>query len=137
MVTKKQIQLLQRSWDMLGMQNQEMMERVYLNLFAAHPEYRKLFIKSPHDMSISLVRTFNVVLTSLEDLEQLRPIIFGMGIYHHKFKLSESHFISLRKAILDAMAVQLGDLMTPDIEDAWGMAFDEIAKIMLDGIQSA
>ncbi|MCP1292176.1 globin [Chromobacterium sp. S0633] len=137
MVTKKQIQLLQRSWDVLGMQNQEMMERVYFNLFTAHPEYKKLFIKSPHDMSVSLVRTFNVVLTSLEDLEQLRPIILGMGIYHHKFKLSESHFKNLRKAILDAIAIQLGDLMTPDIEDAWGTAFDEIARIMLEGIRSA
>lgn len=137
MITERKIQLLQRSWDMVGIQNQEMMERVYKNLFLLDPESKELFTTSAHDMGITLARTFNVVLTSLGDLEQLRPIILGMGRYHQKFNLSESHFQCLRKAILAAIEDQLGDLMTPDIGEAWGTAFDEIAKIMLEGMQPA
>ncbi|XP_063240468.1 myoglobin-like [Bacillus rossius redtenbacheri] len=121
---------------------------IFMAMFQQHPEYQKLFPKfsnvplSELRGNSNLVKHATMVMEALttvvgdlskpaENLEKLRQL----GRKHAKFHLTEAHFQTIRKAILDVLKQKLGSKMDGAAEKSWNKVLDFVFSGMMAGVQ--
>ena len=133
-MTPEQIELVQRAWGKVTALNHTYVQEVYEELFRLSPALRDLF-PDPAGMPITKVSdTLNTVITSLEQLDALGFIIRDLGRRHHKFQVQPHQFELLKQALTTVLARRLGASFKPELAEAWSQMYDEIAVLMLEGL---
>lgn len=133
-MTPEQIELVQRAWGKVTALNHTYVQEVYEELFRLSPELINLF-PDPAGMPVAKVsETLNTVITSLEQLDALGFIIRDLGRRHRKFKVEPHQFALLKQALTTVLARRLGANFKPELAEAWSQMYDEIAALMLEGL---
>jgi hemoglobin-like flavoprotein len=133
-MTPEQIELVQRAWGKVTALNHTYVQEVYEELFRLSPELINLF-PDPAGMPVAKVsETLNTVITSLEQLDALGFIIRDLGRRHRKFKVEPHQFALLKQALTTVLARHLGANFKPELAEAWSQMYDEIAALMLEGL---
>ncbi|MBV7436029.1 globin domain-containing protein [Aeromonas encheleia] len=133
-MTPEQIELVQRAWGKVTALNHTYVQEVYEELFRLSPELIDLF-PDPAGMPVAKVsETLNTVITSLEQLDALGFIIRDLGRRHRKFKVEPHQFALLKQALTTVLARRLGANFKPELAEAWSQMYDEIAALMLEGL---
>ena len=104
----------------------------YDRLFALDPSVARMFATT--DMVAqrrALMQTLAVVVKSIDSLETIVPAVEAMGRRHASYGVEPRHFATVGQALLDTLAVGLGDRFTAEARAAWTEAFETLAAVMI------
>jgi hemoglobin-like flavoprotein len=109
----------------------------YDRLFELDPAIARMF--SATDMAAqrrNLVQTLAVVVKSIDSLESILPAVEALGRRHAGYGVKPAHFATVGQALLDTLAVGLGERFTPAARAAWTEAYELLAGVMIAAASS-
>ncbi|MDF1583079.1 MAG: globin family protein [Methyloprofundus sp.] len=125
-----QIQLIQASWQEVIPIKEQAAKLFYARLFELDPSVKKLFKGKLDYQGDKLMTTLNVVVNSLDNLEQVETMLQAMGKRHIIYGVEAAHFETVGAALLWALEQGLGDNFTEEVKEAWVIAYSLIADTM-------
>lgn len=103
----------------------------YGRMFELDPSIRPMF---QHDMKAQarkLIHTLDVVVGSLDRLEQLKPRLAELGRSHAGYGVQPHHYETLAAALLWAFGQALSENFTPEVRSAWRAVLGELSAEMI------
>jgi hemoglobin-like flavoprotein len=131
-MTPRQQQLIQTSFAQVAPIADQAAIIFYDRLFELDPSIRPMFAHT--DMPAqrrNVMQTLTVVVKSIDRLETIVPAVQALGRRHAGYGVQPSHFATVGAALLDTLAVGLGDGFTPEVRDAWATAYGILADVMI------
>jgi hemoglobin-like flavoprotein len=130
-VTPGQQTLIRESWAQMAPIADAAATIFYDRLFELDPSLHQMFATT--DMAAQgrhLVQTLAVVVDSIDRLESIIPAVEALGRRHAGYGIQASHFETGGQALLDTLAVGLGEDFTAEVRDAWATAHGTLAGVM-------
>jgi hemoglobin-like flavoprotein len=130
-VTPGQQTLIRESWSQVAPIADVAATIFYDKLFELDPSLRRLFART--DMAAqrrNLMQTLGVVVASVDRLETIIPAVEALGRRHAGYGVEPAHFETVGQALLDTLAVGLGDAFTAEVREAWATAYGVLAGVM-------
>jgi hemoglobin-like flavoprotein len=130
-VTPRQQTLIRESWAQVAPIADAAATIFYDRLFELDPSLRRLFSRT--DMAgqrRNLMQTLAVVVASIDRLESIVPAVEALGRRHAGYGVEAAHFETVGQALLDTLAVGLGEGFTAEVRDAWATAYGILAGVM-------
>jgi len=106
----------------------------YRNLFQAHPELKDVFNmanQAKGDQPRSLAAAVLAYAANIDQLANLGPAVAKIAHKHCSLDISAEQYPIVGENLLKAIGEVLGDAATPEIVDAWGAAYGQLAEIMI------
>jgi len=129
-LTKKQIHLIQESWQRVLPIKDQAAELFYARLFELDPSVKSLFKGKLDYQGDKLMTTLNVVVNSLDNLGEVEVMLQAMGQRHIIYNVEAAHFETVGAALLWVLGQGLGDYFTEEVKEAWVIAYGLIADTM-------
>jgi hemoglobin-like flavoprotein len=132
-VTPEQIQLVIHSIEDLRPRSEEFARRFYEELFALDPDARQLF---PNDMTLQrqkLFRELDEIAHAIPDLQRFVDRATQLGVEHIDFGVQPKHYRAFGDVLMSVLGDVYGDDFTPELRDAWDMAYRLVADSMQRG----
>ena len=137
MITKTQIALVQSSFRHVVPIAEAAGLLFYERVFTLAPGSRALF---DDDIAPQAKRTMAAVRTAVDglaDLVVVGPFLARLGARHVRYGVQREHFDVVGSALLWTLEQGLGELFTPEVQEAWVAAWDVIAGAMREGMRRA
>ena len=131
-MTPNQQQLIRDTWAQVTPIADEAARLFYERLFQLDPALRRLFART--DMPAqrrNLVQTLAVVVKGIDTLDALVPAVEALGRRHAGYGVRPAHYATVGQALLDTLALGLGDAFTPEAREAWAEAYGMLADVMI------
>ncbi|POR48871.1 globin domain-containing protein [Bosea psychrotolerans] len=103
----------------------------YNRLFEIAPEVRPLFKGDIKAQGIKLMEMLTVAIATLNDREGLAILLRKLGRQHKGYGVKDSHYDSVREALIWTLRTSLGDAFTPRLERVWTQLYNDIASVMI------
>jgi hemoglobin-like flavoprotein len=129
-LTKKQIHLIQESWQRVLPIKEQAAKLFYARLFELDPRVKSLFKGKLDYQGDKLMTTLNVVVNSLDNLGEVEDMLQAMGKRHIIYNVEAAHFETVGAALLWVLEQGLGDYFTEEVKEAWVIAYGLIADTM-------
>jgi hemoglobin-like flavoprotein len=131
-MTPQQHDLIRSTWAKVTPTAEPAARIFYDRLFQLDPAIAPMFAFTDMEAQRkNLVQTLAVVVKSIDDLPSILPAVEALGRRHASYGVKASQYATVGTALLDTLAVGLGDDFTPDARAAWGEAFETLASVML------
>ena len=147
-MTPAQLRLLQRSFSRIEPVAEQFGTIFYERLFAIAPEMKPLFrtdIKAQQSkfmkvigevVQLHLRAMISLPATAQASGEAMLPGAFWSGKLHAAYGVRMEDFDSMKQALIWALEQTLQDDLTPEVQDAWSIAYDIVARAMKNGMES-
>jgi len=93
------------------------------------PALRKLWAK--------VIDAVGSAVAGLQDVGKLVPMLQKLGFRHHQYNMKEEYFQVAATVLIEVLKENLGDMFTPEIEQAWVMVYSFMTATMVAGLRSA
>ena len=103
----------------------------YGRLFEIAPEVKPLFKNDMDEQGRKLMTTLGVVVNGLERLDEIAPVARQLAIRHVAFGVKAEHYAPVGAALLWTLRQGLGDTFTPEVEEAWTVAYATLSSVMV------
>ena len=131
-MTPQQQDLIKTTWAQVTPIAEPAARIFYDRLFALDPHIAAMFAFTDMDAQRkNLMQTLTVVVKSIDDLPTIVPAVEALGRRHATYGVRASQHATVGTALLDTLAVGLGDAFTPDARAAWAEAFEALASVMM------
>jgi hemoglobin-like flavoprotein len=134
-MTPRQENLIRTSWAQVAPIADAAATIFYDRLFELDPSLRPMFAHT--DMAgqrRNLMQTLTVVVKSIDRLAEIVPAVQALGRRHAGYGVKPEHFATVGQALLDTLAVGLGEAFTPDVREAWTTAYGVLADVMMEAM---
>jgi len=131
MLTSKQIELVENSWDYVLLNSQETGAVFYKKLFEIDPGLRQLFKSEIHMQSQKFVAMITFAVHKLNNLDEVIADVKALGMHHHKNSVKPEHYASVAVALLWTIENVLGKEWNNEIKEAWMAVYTALAKAMI------
>jgi hemoglobin-like flavoprotein len=134
-MTPRQENLIRTSWAQVAPIADAAATIFYDRLFELDPSLRPMFAHT--DMAgqrRNLMQTLTVVVKSIDRLGEIVPAVQALGRRHAGYGVKPEHFATVGQALLDTLAVGLGEGFTPDVREAWATAYGVLADVMMEAM---
>ena len=135
MLTSKQIELVENSWDYVLLNSQETGAIFYKKLFEIDPALRQLFKSELHVQSEKFVAMITFAVHKLNNMNEIIDDVKALGSHHHKNSVKPEHYVSVAAALLWTIESALGKEWSTEIKEAWMAVYSALAKTMI-GVQN-
>ncbi|HEV8250020.1 MAG TPA: globin family protein [Gaiellaceae bacterium] len=128
------VETLEKSFDLVAPQGDELMRTFYDNLFETAPSVKPLF--ADVDMEGQRQALLNMLLVlreSLRDLDDIVPDLEELGARHVEYGAQPEHYPVVGEVLIGAMAQVAGDAWKPEYTSAWQEAYQIVQGVMLSG----
>ncbi|MGC4022616.1 MAG: ATP-binding protein [Cyclobacteriaceae bacterium] len=132
MLTTKQTELVESSWDYVLLNSHEAGAVFYKRLFALDPSLRQLFKGDIQLQSQKLVAMVTFAVHKLSHLDEIIADIKALGVAHHKKYVMPEHYPIVASALLWTLEKSLGNHWNDEIRDAWTHVYNMLAKVMIE-----
>ncbi|KAF3402091.1 Flavohemoprotein [Penicillium rolfsii] len=133
-LTPSQLQLIKATVPVLVEHGQTISTVFYKNMLAAHPELNNVF-NVPNQRNGHQPRALAGALfayaANIDNLGALGPAVELICHRHASLYIQPEQYEIVGKFLLEAMGEVLGDALTPEIKEAWGVAYWQLADIMI------
>src|SRR5919199_3437183 len=103
----------------------------YGRLFELDPSLQPLFKGiSIHEQQRKLMQTLAVAVKSLDNLEQLVPVLETLGRRHADYGVKDSAYATGLTALLWTLERGLGEGYTPAVGEAWTATYTLVTGVM-------
>lgn len=106
----------------------------YRQLLEAHPEVAPMFATGDQENGRQAQRLAGAILAyagNIDRLDLLGPAVHQISHRHARTHVLPEHYPIVGQHLLAAIHSVLGEAATPEILDAWGAAYGELAEIMI------
>lgn len=134
MLTARQIELVKATVPALQAHGETITRTFYGFLFEAHPELRNVFNQAHQakgDQAKALASAVIAYGANIDALQNLGPAVARIAHKHCSLDIRAEHYPIVGENLLKAVGHVLGDAATPEIVDAWGAAYGQLADIMI------
>lgn len=128
---------LRSSWAKVAAYGTQVPQFFYARLFLAHPELRDMFPVSMATQSDRLVAALGRIVSEVDDLTDVTPVIQQLGRDHRRFQVRAEHYPYVGEALLATLQQFLGADWTPDLAADWTAAYTVVATVMGDAAKAA
>lgn len=134
MITEAQIAIIQATVPALQLHGEAITRTFYSNLFATHPELYNIFNPANQHNGGQQRSLAAAVLAYAQHIQN--PAVLGHMLNrieskHVSLEVRPEHYPIVGKFLLGAISETLGDAATPEILDAWGAAYGQLADIVI------
>ena len=132
-MTPRQIDLIRMSWSVVEPISDAAARLFYDRLFESDPAIKRFFAKT--DMQAQrgiLMQTLALLVSSLDDFEQVVPVLEALGRVHAGYGVRERHYDTVEAALLWALDRGLGGAFDDETADAWATAYSAVASVMIE-----
>lgn len=134
MLTDAQLAIVKATVPVLQQHGETITKTFYRNLFEAHPELKDIFNmanQAKGDQPRSLANAVLAYAANIDQLQNLGPAVAKIAHKHCSLDIAAEHYPIVGENLLKAIGQILGDAATPEIVDAWGAAYGQLAEIMI------
>lgn len=129
-----QIQLIKATVPVLAEHGKTITDVFYENLLGENPALNNIF-NIPNQRNGHQSRALSGALyayaTHIDDLGALSSAVELICNKHASLYVQPEHYKVVAKYLMEAMGQVLGDVLTPEIKDAWGAAYWQLADLMI------
>jgi hemoglobin-like flavoprotein len=136
-MTPEQITLVQSSFARVGPRLPDLAAQFYRELFARDPALRALFTTDMAEQQVRFAEKLTEIVESIPRLDELLGHTHELGARHVGYGVRVADYWTVESALLDALAVVLGDGFDAPTREAWSVAYSLVAETMLAGAASA
>lgn len=129
-ISRQQIHLIQSSFAQVEPIADQAAEIFYNYLFYYAPETQVLFKGDMKSQGKKLMSTLKVAVKSLNDLDNLIPVLEQLARKHVDYGVKAEHYTPVGNALLYTLRDGLRDSWTPETRQAWVDGYRLIAKVM-------
>jgi hemoglobin-like flavoprotein len=130
-MTPDQKRLVQESWAQVAPNAGLVASLFYDRLFTLDPSLRFMFAHADMtEQGKKLTQMLTVAVKSLDRLEQLLPAVDALGRRHAGYGVRDEHYETVGCALLDTLALGLGDAFTPTARTAWTEVYAALSGVM-------
>ena len=137
MITSQQKELVQNTWVMVVPIADKAAELFYGRLFELEPEYKAMFKNDMTEQGKKLMKTINIAVEALNDVDPLVPTLKQMGADHAGYGVKDRDYNVVGAALLWTLEQGLGDAFTDEVRNAWGAVYELLASVMKQGAAEA
>ena len=135
MLSKNTIEIVKSTVPVLKEHGVEITTTFYKNMFANHEEIKGMFNMAKQESGEqpkALAMTILAAAQNIDNLEALLPAVKKIAGAHVNSKVKAEHYPIIGKNLLEAIKEVLGDAATEEVINAWGEAYEVIAKVFID-----
>ena len=135
MLSKNTIEIIKSTVPVLKEHGVEITTTFYKNMFANHEEIKGMFNMAKQESGEqpkALAMTILAAAQNIDNLEALLPAVKKIAGAHVNSKVKAEHYPIIGKNLLEAIKEVLGDAATEEVINAWGEAYEVIAKVFID-----
>lgn len=136
-MTPQQIELVKKTWVMVVPIADTAAELFYGRLFELEPSYREMFKNDMTEQGKKLMKTINIAVEALDDVEPLIPTLKQMGADHAGYGVVDRDYNVVGAALLWTLEKGLGEAFTDEVKNAWGAVYEVLANTMKSGAAEA
>jgi hemoglobin-like flavoprotein len=129
-MTPKQIALVQGSWKGVLAISDAAAKLFYARLFALDASLSPMFRGDLEAQGRKLIAMITVAVNGLARIETLVPVIEALGRRHAGYGVRGEHYATVAAALLWTLEQGLGDEFTPEVREAWVLAYGILATTM-------
>ena len=137
MITPQQKELVQKTWTMVVPIADKAAELFYGRLFELEPEYKAMFKNDMSEQGKKLMKTINIAVEALDDVEPLIPVLKKMGADHVGYGVKDRDYNVVGAALLWTLEQGLGEAFTDEVKNAWAAVYELLASVMKEGAAEA
>ena len=137
MMTPQQIELVKKTWVMVVPIADTAAELFYGRLFELEPSYRAMFKHDMTEQGKKLMKTINIAVEALDDVEPLVPTLKQMGVDHAGYGVVDRDYNVVGAALLWTLEQGLGEVFTDEVKNAWAAVYEVLANTMKSGAAEA
>jgi hemoglobin-like flavoprotein len=128
----QQIELVQASFEKVRPIADQAAETFYQRLFEIAPQYRHMFKSDMKKQGAMLISTLGLAVGSLNNLEKILPAVRSLGQRHAGYGVTAQDYQPVAEAFLWTLEYYLGDDFTPELQEAWVIAYTTLAGVMIE-----
>lgn len=136
-MTPQQIELVKETWVKVVPIADKAAELFYGRLFELDPSVKSMFKTDMTEQGKKLMKTINIAVEALDDVEPLIPTLKEMGAAHAGYGVKDKDYNTVGAALLWTLEQGLGDAFTDEVKNAWGAVYEVLANTMKEGAAEA
>jgi len=136
-MTPQQIELVKKTWVDVVPIADKAAELFYGRLFELEPSYRQMFKNDMTEQGKKLMKTINIAVEALDDVEPLVPTLKQMGADHAGYGVVDRDYNVVGAALLWTLEQGLGEAFTDEVKNAWAAVYEVLADTMKAGAAEA
>lgn len=134
-LTREQVKIIKSTVPVLAQHGNTITSKFYHDMLEAHPELKNIF-NNTHQatghQAQALAGSLYAYANNIDDLGKLSPAVELICHKHASLFVRAEQYEIVGKHLLGTMSAVLGDAATPEILDAWGAAYWQLADIMIN-----
>jgi hemoglobin-like flavoprotein len=130
-MTPDQVKLVQQSFAKVVPISDQAAVIFYDRLFEIAPSVKPMFPADMSEQRKKLMATLAVVVNGLGNLESVLPAASALATRHVSYGAKAEHYPVVGGALLWTLEKGLGDSWTPEVADAWTVAYKTLSGYMI------
>ena len=102
----------------------------YRRAFAEDPALSEMFTSDPAVQRARFAAELDEIVHSMRSMDEFEPEVRALGARHRTYGVRAAHYRLMGRALLGALAAALGPQWTPDVSEAWSLAYNLTAETM-------
>jgi len=134
MLDQKTIDIIKSTVPALQTHGLEITKHFYKTMFENNPEVKPFFNMDKQksgEQPKALATAVLAAAKNIENLEAMLPAVQKIGQRHVDVGIKPEHYPIVGKNLLIAIKDVLKDAATDEVMEAWGKAYEEIAKVFI------
>lgn len=108
-------------------------EIFYADLFETMPEVKLYFANADMaEQGAKLMKTLGTVVSGLRYFDKIAPVAAQLAVKHVDYGVKAEDYASFGASLLRTLEKGLGDDFTPEVKQAWTMAYGTLSGAMID-----
>ncbi|MCI0506523.1 MAG: globin domain-containing protein [Gammaproteobacteria bacterium] len=109
----------------------------YSKLFELDPKLKALFKGDMEEQGRKLMKIIGVAVNGLDKLEEIVPVVEGMGKRHVAYGVEDKDYNTVGTALLWTLKQGLDGAFTSEVEEAWTVVYTLLADTMKNAAAKA
>ena len=128
---------LKKSWALVADHGDQVPLFFYSTLFLHNPHLRDMFPVSMADQRDKLVAALGNVISGVDQLDAVVPVLQQLGRDHRKFAVVRDHYPAVGHALVATLEHFSGPEWTPELAHDWVTAYGIVADVMIGAAEAA
>jgi NAD(P)H-flavin reductase/hemoglobin-like flavoprotein len=126
---------LQRSWDRVTSNGNDVPLFFYSHLFLAHPEVRSMFPLSMAGQRDKFVSALGRIVSHADRIEEETGFLSQLGRDHRKYAVVAEHYNAIGASLFVTLKHFLGPDWTEELAADWAEAYAVVARVMVQAAE--
>lgn len=135
MLTQSQIDIIKATAPVVAEHAREITETFYPLMFERYPEVQAFFNQAHQQTGSQRQALANAVIayaSNIDRLEVLGDAVSLIAQKHCSLDIRPEQYPIVGECLMAAIGEVLGDAVTPEVADAWGAAYQQLADILIN-----